>query len=153
VLFLSPLVLIGSKYLIGAEIFPLRVRALGTSMIMCFHFVNQYGNSKAVPLMLLSKAPGLKPQGTFWFFTVVTLLGLAYVWFFVPETAGKSLEGMDELFSLPWHIVGRKGAKLTFGKGNMAEVVGRGDQEKLAEVEVEHVEHPEHAKHAETVPA
>lgn len=29
------------QYLINAEIFPLRVRALGTSMIMCFHFANQ----------------------------------------------------------------------------------------------------------------
>lgn len=28
-------------YLINAEIFPLRVRALGTSMVMCFHFANQ----------------------------------------------------------------------------------------------------------------
>lgn len=73
------------QYLIGAEIFPLRVRSIGTSMIMMFHFVNQYGNSKAVPLMLVA----LKPQGTFWFFAIVTLLGLAFVWFFLPETAGK----------------------------------------------------------------
>ncbi|EEP81348.1 conserved hypothetical protein [Uncinocarpus reesii 1704] len=29
------------QYLINAEIFPLRVRALGTSMVMCFHFANQ----------------------------------------------------------------------------------------------------------------
>ena len=48
---------------------------------MCFHFVNQYGNSKAVPLMLLAKSPGLGPQGVFWFFAAVTLVGLAYVVF------------------------------------------------------------------------
>lgn len=128
------------QYLIGAEIFPLRVRALGTSMIMCFHFVNQYGNSKAVPLMLLARAPGLKPQGTFWFFAAVTLVGLAFVWFFVPETAGKSLEGMDEMFGLPWHVIGRKGAGLTEGKGSVAEVVGRSDKERLAELEAEHAD-------------
>ncbi|KAI1970120.1 hypothetical protein LOZ53_006247 [Ophidiomyces ophidiicola] len=29
------------QYLIGAEIFPLRVRASAVSLIMCFHFVNQ----------------------------------------------------------------------------------------------------------------
>jgi hypothetical protein len=29
------------QYLINAEIFPLQVRALGTSMVMCFHFANQ----------------------------------------------------------------------------------------------------------------
>jgi Sugar (and other) transporter len=119
-------------------------------MIMCFHFVNQYGNSKAVPLMLLTKAPGLKPQGAFWFFAAVTLVGLAFAWFFVPETAGKSLEGMDELFSLPWHIIGRKGAKLTEGMGSVAEMVGRSDKEKLAEVEVEHAEHHKQAEHVTT---
>lgn len=29
------------QYLINAEIFPLRVRALGSSIVMCFHFANQ----------------------------------------------------------------------------------------------------------------
>jgi len=118
------------QYLIGAEIFPLRVRSLGTSMIMCFHFVNQYGNSKAVPLMLLEDSPGLSPKGTFWLFVAVTLLGLGFVWFFLPETAGKSLEGMDELFSLPWNVIGRKGAELTAGKGSVAEAIAMGDSEK-----------------------
>jgi hypothetical protein len=37
-------------------------------MIMCFHFVNQYGNSKAVPLMLINGAPGLSLKGTVWLF-------------------------------------------------------------------------------------
>lgn len=120
---------------------------------MCFHFVNQYGNSKAVPLMLLSKAPSLTPQGTFWLFAAVTLISLAYVWFFVPETAGKSLEGMDELFSLPWYTIGRKGAKLTEGKGSVAEIVGRSGQEKLAATEVAHAEHDEEAQHVNAVKA
>lgn len=120
------------QYLIGAEIFPLRVRSLGTSMIMCVHFANQYGNSKAVPLMLLDGPPGLSPKGTFWFFSAVTLLGLGFVWFFLPETAGKSLEGMDEMFNLPWHIIGRKGAALTAGQGSVAEAMAMGDSEKVA---------------------
>jgi hypothetical protein len=121
------------QYLIGAEIFPLRVRSLGTSMIMCFHFVNQYGNSKAVPLMLLKGSGGLSPNGTFWFFSAVTLLGLGFVWFFLPETAGKSLEGMDELFSLPWTVIGRKGAEMTAGKGSVAEAMMLGESEKVTE--------------------
>jgi hypothetical protein len=132
------------QYLIGAEIFPLRVRSLGTSMIMCFHFVNQYGNTKAVPQMLIPQSPGLSPKGTFWFFSAVTLLGLGFVWFFLPETAGKSLEGMDELFNLPWQLIGRKGAALTAGKGSVAEAIAMGDREKVAEMErseqVENVE-------------
>jgi MFS family permease len=34
------------QYLINSEIYPLRLRALGGSIAMTFHFVNQYGNSK-----------------------------------------------------------------------------------------------------------
>jgi Sugar (and other) transporter len=132
------------QYLIGAEIFPLRVRSLGTSMIMCFHFVNQYGNTKAVPQMLLPGAPGLSPKGTFWFFSAITLLGLGFVWFFLPETAGKSLEGMDELFNLPWQVIGRKGAALTAGRGSVAEAIAMGDSEKAVEMErAEQVENVE----------
>lgn len=118
---------------------------------MCFHFINQYGNSKAVPLMLLTAAPGLKPQGTFWFFAAVTLLGLVYVYFFVPETAGKSLEAMDELFGLPWHTIGRKGAALTAGRGALSEMVGHVDDEKLAQLEAEHHEHVEHTRATDAV--
>ena len=104
-------------------------------MIMCFHFVNQYGNSKAVPLMLINGAPGLSPKGTFWLFAAVTLLGLGFVWFFLPETAGKSLEGMDEMFNLPWHIIGRKGAELTKGKGSVSEAMALGENEKGIDIE------------------
>jgi hypothetical protein len=47
-----------------------------------------------VPLILINGTPGLSPKGTFWLFAAVTLLRLGFVWFFLPETAGKSLEGM-----------------------------------------------------------
>jgi hypothetical protein len=100
------------QYLLNAEIYPLRIRAISSSMVMCFHFVNQYGNSRAVPNMLLSKsAGGLGPAGTFWFFTVITLIGGAWAWFFIPETARRSLEGMDRLFMLRWWQIGRYGQK------------------------------------------
>ena len=130
------------QYLIGAEIFPLRVRSLGSSLVMCFHFINQYGSSKAVPLMLLSGS--LTPSGTFWFFSAVTLLGLIWMWFFLPETAGKSLESMDEMFSLPWYLIGRKGAQMTKGRGGVAEAAEEGgDMEKMAAIQAQHAEHVE----------
>jgi hypothetical protein len=48
---------------------------------------------------------------------------------------------MDELFNLPWHIIGRKGAALTAGKGSVAEAMVLGDSEKVAEMaRVEQVE-------------
>ncbi|KAJ4420662.1 hypothetical protein N0V82_004228 [Gnomoniopsis sp. IMI 355080] len=98
------------QYLLTAELFPLRIRAVSTSIAMTAHFANQYGNSRAVPNMLLSRADGgISPMGTFWCFAVVTVIGGLWVWFFVPETAGRSLESMDRLFELPWYKIGRYG--------------------------------------------
>lgn len=71
----------------------------------------------------------MKPEGTFFFFAIITLIGLLWMWFFLPETAGKSLEAMDEMFSLPWHVIGRKGAALTAGTGH-AESYRLGDMER-----------------------
>lgn len=98
------------QYLLNAEIYPLRIRAISSSMVMCFHFVNQYGNSRAVPQMLLgTDLHGLTPAGTFWFFAVITTIGFFWAWFFIPETAGLSLESMDKLFTLRWWQIGRMG--------------------------------------------
>lgn len=36
--------------------------------------------------------------GTFIFFGCVTTIGIIYVYFFVPETKGRTLEEMDEIF-------------------------------------------------------
>ncbi|KFY08483.1 hypothetical protein V492_06178 [Pseudogymnoascus sp. VKM F-4246] len=98
------------QYLLNAEMYPLRIRAISSSLVMCFHFVNQYGNSRAVPNMLLTPSEGgMGPAGSFWFFTVVTAIGGLWAWFFIPETAGRSLESMDRLFTLKWYQIGTKG--------------------------------------------
>ncbi|EME88158.1 uncharacterized protein MYCFIDRAFT_26004 [Pseudocercospora fijiensis CIRAD86] len=121
------------QYLINSEIYPLRLRAIGGSFAMTFHFVNQYGNSKAVPEMFLSMTYG----GTMMFFAIVTLLGLAWSWFFLPELAGKSLESIDAVFNLPWYLIGRKGKELTAGLGGFVESTG---QEKAVVEQVEQAE-------------
>lgn len=36
--------------------------------------------------------------GAFIFFGAITTIGVFYVWLFVPETKGRTLEEMDELF-------------------------------------------------------
>lgn len=101
------------QYLLNAEIYPLRIRAVSSSLVMCFHFVNQYGNSRAVPEMLLEPSQGgLSPRGTFWFFAVITCIGGLWAWLTIPETAVLSLEKMDKLFTLKWYQIGRYGRKL-----------------------------------------
>ncbi|KAH6986304.1 general substrate transporter [Ilyonectria sp. MPI-CAGE-AT-0026] len=98
------------QYLLTAELFPLRIRALATSWAMTLHFANQYGNSRAVPNMLLPTGHGgISPKGTFWCFAAVTFIGGLWVLISVPETSGRSLESMDHLFDLPWYKIGLYG--------------------------------------------
>ncbi|KAK7678264.1 hypothetical protein QCA50_018737 [Cerrena zonata] len=35
-----------------------------------------------------------------------------WAWFFLPEVSGRSLESMDDIFNLPWYLIGRRGAEL-----------------------------------------
>ncbi len=71
--------------------------------MMILHFVNQFGANRAVPLMLLPAAEGgMGPAGAFWFFVTLTLIGMAWAWFSIPETTGLSLEQLDRLFTLRW---------------------------------------------------
>ncbi|KAF4987407.1 hypothetical protein FGRMN_10391 [Fusarium graminum] len=120
------------QYLLTAELFPLRVRALATSWAMALHFANQYGNSRAVPNMLLSVSKGgIYPKGTFWCFAAVTFVGGLWVLFFVPETSGQSLESMDDLFELPWYKIGLHGNK-------NAEEIGEARNEKQRYAEESH---------------
>jgi len=60
---------------------------------------------------------GLTTAGTMFFFSAVTLTGLAWVWFCLPELAGKSLEAVDAVFQLKWYQIGRKGSSMTQGVG------------------------------------
>lgn len=100
------------QYLLTAELFPLRVRALATSTAMTLHFANQYANSRATPNMLLPTADGgISPSGTFWCYAAVTFVGGIWVWVSIPETSGRSLESMDRLFDLPWYKIGLYGNK------------------------------------------
>lgn len=103
---------------------------------MAIHFVNQYGNSKAVPEMFI----GMTTGGTMLFFSIITALGLAWVWFFLPETTGRSLESIDAIFELPWYKIGRQGRQLTEGHGSSAEQYGAADEKKREIEQVEEVE-------------
>jgi hypothetical protein len=62
-------------------------------------------------MLLETSSGGLSPTGTFWFFTSITALGGIWAWFFVPETAGRSFESMDNLFKLKWWQIGRFGER------------------------------------------
>lgn len=78
------------SYIITSEIFPLQTRTIGTAVVMVVHYGSRYGLQKAVPLMLLDDS--MRPLGTFWFFSGITLAGICWVWGWLPETGNMQLE-------------------------------------------------------------
>ncbi|CUM68606.1 uncharacterized protein PRCAT00006333001 [Priceomyces carsonii] len=96
------------QYLVGSEMFPLNIRSFAQSLVMVLHFACQYGNSRAVPKMLLA----MNSYGAFYFFSAVIVISLFWGWFFIPEVSGRSLESMEDIFNLPWYLIGRRGPEL-----------------------------------------
>ncbi|EHA25881.1 hypothetical protein ASPNIDRAFT_128882 [Aspergillus niger ATCC 1015] len=93
----------GIPYLIGSEIFPIRIRSLNVSISMAFHWAFYFGCSRAMPSLLAAT----HRWGAFLFFGCICLSGLVYVFFAMPDTTGRSLEALDSLFQRPWYTVYR----------------------------------------------
>ena len=72
------------------EMFPSNVKGSAISIVsavlsLCFLIVTK---------LYQVAADGLGPYVTFWFFAGVSAMGLGFVFFFVPDTKGKSLENI-----------------------------------------------------------
>ncbi|KAH8435117.1 putative MFS monosaccharide transporter [Aspergillus melleus] len=80
-------------WIVTSEVFPLSMRAKGVSIGGSSNWLNNFAVG-------LSTSPFIDASsyGTFIFFGCVTTIGVLYVWFLVPETKGRTLEEMDELF-------------------------------------------------------
>jgi hypothetical protein len=74
-----------------AEIFPNKVRAKGQTLGSTTHWVMAAVIAFSFPY-LAEKAGG---GNTFLFFTVMMVLQLLFVWKFMPETKGRSLEQIE----------------------------------------------------------
>ncbi|GJN90869.1 hypothetical protein Rhopal_003883-T1 [Rhodotorula paludigena] len=90
-------------YLLTSEVFPTRIRANCVSFMMALHWAMSFGNSRATPSLLVAG----NRYGAFIFFAAICIISIVFAWFCVPETAGRSLEGMDKLFAVPLHKVHR----------------------------------------------
>ncbi|KAL5356277.1 hypothetical protein BJX96DRAFT_186231 [Aspergillus floccosus] len=88
-------------YLVGSEIFPIRIRSLNVSISMAFHWAFYFGCSRAMPSLLAAT----DKWGAFVFFGCICLISLIYVFFAMPDTTGRSLEALDSLFQRPWYTV------------------------------------------------
>ncbi|GAA0155921.1 secondary carrier transporter [Lithospermum erythrorhizon] len=78
----------------SSEIFPMRLRAQGSSLAVS---VNRLV-SGVVSMSFLSIAKKITFGGVFFMLSGVILLATIFFYFFLPETTGKSLEEMGEIF-------------------------------------------------------
>ncbi|KAJ4354124.1 uncharacterized protein N0V89_005857 [Didymosphaeria variabile] len=125
-------------YLVSAEVFPIRIRSLNVSILMAFHWAFYFGCSRAMPSLLAAT----HRFGAFAFFASICTCSLIYVFFALPETAGRSLESMDRLFERPWYTV-RQVAYPTAadladgGLGDVERKITDEDLNKVTEVRIE----------------
>lgn len=78
-------------WLMIAEVFPLRVRGLGSSVATAIN----WGSNWLVTISFLTLVQLFHQSGTFLIYAVVSLLSLIFIYFIVPETRGVSLETIE----------------------------------------------------------
>lgn len=79
-------------WLMISEIYPLRVRGLGSS----FATAANWGSNMIVALTFLSLVEFFGAHTTFIIYAVISLLSLLFVYYLVPETKGVTLEQIEE---------------------------------------------------------
>lgn len=78
-------------WLIIAEIFPLFVRGKGAAVGAFSHWIFDL----LVSLTTLSLVRALGPAYTFWLYGAISVVGVLFIAYFVPETRGKTLERIE----------------------------------------------------------
>lgn len=78
----------------SSEIFPLRLRAQGLGISVA---VNRISNV-LVLTTFISVYKKITMGGTFFMFSGITVLAWCFYYFFLPETKGRSLEDMEDIF-------------------------------------------------------
>jgi facilitated trehalose transporter len=76
------------------ELFPVRVRGLTAGITVCFAYLMSFITIKLYPTMFLMMGNGC----VFLFYGVVSLLGTLFVHQILPETKGKSLQEIENLY-------------------------------------------------------
>lgn len=87
--FLSPV-----TWLLMSELFPLRIRGMGMGVTVLCLWLTNFCIGFSFPVLLAD----IGLSGTFYLFAAIGLLGLLFVYKFVPETRGYSLEEIEQRF-------------------------------------------------------
>lgn len=80
----------------SAEAYPLYIRPLGMSLATATTWFFNFVLSVTWPSLLKA----FKPQGAFAWYAIWNIIGFFGVLFFVPETKGKTLEELDQVFGV-----------------------------------------------------
>jgi SP family galactose:H+ symporter-like MFS transporter len=88
-------------WLMSSEIFPNRLRGTGASLST----VANWSANLLISITFLSLLHAAGNALTFWIYAFLALVTLAFVWFIVPETKGKSLEQIEAYWRYGRHWV------------------------------------------------
>jgi len=81
-------------FIIMGELFPARYRALLGPLASSFNLLCAFIVVRTFPDMQIT----MGKHGAFWFFMSSTLMSIFFVYFYLPETKGHTLEEIEELF-------------------------------------------------------
>lgn len=81
-------------FIIMGELFPATYRSILGPISSSFNLLCTFSVVRSFPAM---KA-GLGDDWTFWLFMITTVLSIFFIFFFLPETKGKTLEEIESLF-------------------------------------------------------
>ena len=84
-------------FVVVAEIFPTHIRGRAMSVAVFFLWLSVYVVSQTFPMLLES----IGSAYTFWIYMVMSVITFFFVWMLVPETKGKSLEEIEQLWIAP----------------------------------------------------
>jgi len=81
-------------FVLLSEMYPVKVRGAAMSIAGLSLWIGTYLIGQLTPVMLTK----FTPAGTFWFFAVMCVPYMLIVWKLLPETTGKSLEEIEEMW-------------------------------------------------------
>lgn len=79
-------------WLINSEIYPLHIRGKAMGVSTCANWLANF----VITATFLNLINLLGKSGTFWLYAAIGLIGLLFIWRFVPETKAQSLEEIED---------------------------------------------------------